>query len=646
MSVAVMKKLTVLAHADDTETILRRLIRLKCVEVKSHPAEGAGQARLACEEALAEAEHRVEQTREALVPLHKYSTKKKQLFVPQRTVSTAAFREDGSLERARNTVRSTLATLEEITATRAAIDRLEAEKQSYIPWLDYDMPLSVAGTETTTLLLGSLPAAIATDGLTEALADAAAYMETVHTDTTGIYISVICYKEGEEEALRLLSEYGFVKATFRDARDDTASVALARTEQDIRREEEHAEALTERLGTLAVQVEDVETLFDVEMTTLTMLQNKERLTLFGSCTVLEGWIPETCEEKVTRALDNYDCAYETEAPAPGEEPPVLLCNNGFATNFEWVLGMYSYPAYGKFDPTFIMSIFYFIIFGLMFADVGYGLMLTVACFGAVALLHPREGMKRFLLMFGYCGISCMIMGAIFGGWFGDLPFAVMQNMFGIENAKEKYALFNGFWFNPLDNPIGFLAVSLAIGGVHLITGMAIQFWQLCRRGQVIDALCDIAAYWLMFAGIGLLVAVPAVGKWVCIVAAAIIVLTHGRSSKNIFGKLVKGVLGLYDLISYASDLLSYSRILALGLAAAVIGQVVNILGTMAGGGVVGFIALIVAFLLGHTLNLALNVLGTFVHTSRLQYIEFFGKFFEDGGVPFAPAKPSDTYTTE
>jgi len=149
---------------------------------------------------------------------------------------------------------------------------------------------------------------------------------------------------------------------------------------------------------------------------------------------------------------------------------------------------------------------------------------------------------------------------------------------------------------------------------------------------------------VLFAGLGLLALKPEIGKWVALMGVAMLVLTQGRAEKNILMKLFKGVGSLYDLISYASDLLSYSRILALGLASAVIAQVVNILATLAGPSVVGFIAMALIFILGHVLNLVINVLGTFVHTSRLQYIEFFNKFFVDGGKPFRPLAPSEEYT--
>jgi len=344
-------------------------------------------------------------------------------------------------------------------------------------------------------------------------------------------------------------------------------------------------------------------------------------------------------------LSGYECAYECRDPIGGEDPPILLRNNGFAMNFEWVVGMYSYPKYGRFDPTAIMSIFYFLIFGLMFADVGYGLLLVVGGFGGAWLLGPRASLRRMLCMFGYCGISAILMGVIFGGWFGDLPVAVMQNLLGVSvDSGVGHFFGSGLWFNPLDNPLEFLIFALAVGGVHLIAGMAVRFYILCKDGKAGEAFCTIAPYWVLFAGLLTLLVHKTAGIAVSVAGGALIVLLNGYGIRNPFKRLFKGLGGLYGLINYASDLLSYSRILALGLVAAVIAKVINMITALGDNGVFGAIVMVVVLIVGHALNLAINVLGSFVHTSRLQYMEFFGKFYEDGGRAFEPAVPTEKYS--
>lgn len=646
MSVTPMKRLTVISPRESADALTRKLIRLRCVQVEKATAPDVPLQPMGDGRDRAQAERELTEIQETIALLQPYSHKKTGFFPQPLEVSLEEFSHDGRADAAKEQMQKARRLAGVRDDGRAEEARLRQLVQSLVPWQPYDWPLGESETTSTLTLFGTLPAATSLEEVTGALAEITAYPEEVSCDGTTRYLTVLTLRQTETVTMRALAPLGFVRVSFPTELSDTPDACRAALEERIAALHTERSDTEKQLEELAEDLDRLKILCDLRATEVGARTVEEKLGTTTCTALLSGWVPAREEKRVCALLENGEYAYELSDPAPGEDAPVLLDNPGVTRNFEWVLGMYSYPKYGTFDPTVIMSIFYFIIFGMMFADVGYGLMLVLGCFGAVHFLKPREGMKRFLLMFGYCGISCMIMGAIFGGWFGDLPYAILQNMFGIEDAKERFSYFNGLWFNPLDDPMMFLVASLGIGAVHLLTGMAIRFWILCREKRVWDAVCDILFYWVMFAGLALLFLAPAVGKWVTIAGAVLIVLTHGRDARTVPARLVKGLLGLYDLISYASDLLSYSRILALGLAAAVIGMVVNILGTMAGGGVVGFLALIVAFLLGHTLNLALNVLGTFVHTSRLQYIEFFGKFFEDGGTPFHPEKPSEVYTLD
>ena len=651
-----MKKLTVFAYNADADAVIRKLMSLKCVQIETLDKESSEEllplARVGCDSDRSELESSLSAITDAINTLDRYTHRKKSLFKQKIRVSQDKFVADGYADKARFAVKSANNAVARQNEIKNEINRHRASVLSAQPWVAYDLPLGFGGTRTTDVILGSLPAGSDLNIIGRELYEAGAVAERVSADTSGIYVALVCFGGDTDGVMKVLSKYAFTRLSFNGI-NQTASDYIAQINKKISSLEEEYQALNNKLTAIADSITAVEVLYDVEQTSLTATINKQKLLSTDSAVIISAWIPERCEARVCSALDKFECAYETEVPTEEDNPPILLENNGYAKNFEWVLGMYSYPAYGKFDPTFIMSIFYFIIFGIMFADAGYGLLLSLICFAAVKLIHPSESMKRFLLMFGYCGISCIIFGVLFGAYFGDLPFAIMKNMFGMTDAQlPNLALLGGaaptlaLLFDPLQNPMGFLIISLGVGAVHLIAGMAVKFVLMCREGNWLDAVLDIGAYWLLFAGVGLIFIFQPVGIWVTVAAVALIVLTHGRGEKNIVMKFLKGLLGIYDLINYVSDLLSYSRILALGLAAGVIAQVVNILGTMGGATVGGFIALIIAFLVGHLLNIALNVLGTFVHTSRLQYIEFFNKFYEDGGRPFEPATPSDKYTNE
>ncbi len=683
MSVSVMKKLTVLASRRDADKLVRRLVRLRCAELRTvRPDDlpgGEALMRYECEAARAEAERRVADVSAALPYLEHYTSKAKPWNRKPIAVTAEAFRASGSYEAARAVVAEVLELRDAQTTCRTEYNRYEAMRRSLAPWLEYDAPLGTADTARCEVWLGTVPMRVpltevidrvshtpahgdrrehpAVDAVTSAALHVGIEEVSCRADT-GRCMAVVLLREESDAVARALTEVGFIRVSFKSlpspgtAREN--DLICARRMDEL---ENQLQQYTDRLRRLAAMTEDLEVLYDIEMTSLIAAQQKQKLAATEQCVVLEAWVPAERDARVAAALDRLPCAYEMAAPAEGEEPPVLLRNNGFASNFEWVVGMYAYPKYGTYDPTFIMSIFYFFIFGIMFADVGYGALLLLGGFLLPRLLHMQGNMKRMLNMFGYCGISCILLGVVFGGWFGDLPYALMTGFFGYESteaAKEAFPLFNGLvitWnrepisLNPLENPMAFLVISLVVGAVHLIAGMAVKFVLLCRQGEVFAAVFDIGSYWVLFAGLGLLALSPTVGWIVLGIGVLMIVGTQGRSQKNIVMKFLMGLKGLYDLISYASDLLSYCRILALGLAAGVVGQVINLLATMGGPTLPGFILLVVVMLLGHTLNMAINILGSFVHTSRLQYLEFFGKFYEDGGVPFDPAHPSDRYST-
>ena len=643
MAILKMKKLTVFAHRCDADALMRRLMRLRCVELKRSETETDEPLPLYGNAAkCAELEKRISKIENAVSVLSKYSSGKKGLVSSAVSVRLDKFQSDGSYSHA-------LGIADEVLEINTRLAELKNDETKYMaaaaslsPWRSYELPLDFEGTKACLVTAVIFPSSITDKKIEEALEDTAAWALRVGEDKTAACYSLICHRGDEEEVLRRLGNIGMLKAPLENFKG-TAARAFDNVNKSIKAVKEKQNAAKERLRELATSLEAVKILYDAEMTALKAERAKGNLALTELCVLLEGWIPQKDANKVSSLLSKFGCAFEIEDPGEDEEPPVLLKNNFFASAFEWVLGMYSYPKYGRYDPTFIMSIFYFIIFGLMFADVGYGFILTVACFGAIKLLNPRKGMRNFLAMFGYCGISSMIMGVLFGAYFGNMPQAFTENMLGVAGAGTTMQ--TAVLFDPLQDPMSFLLISVAIGAVHLIAGMAVKFYILCKDGQWVDALCNIAPWWLTFAGVGLALLFPW-GKYVAIAGAASIVLANGRNEKNIIMKFAKGLLGLYGVVNYVSDLLSYSRILALGLAASVIAQVVNTMGTMGGASIVGFLMMVVIFVVGHILNLAINVLGTFVHTSRLQYIEFFGKFYEDGGKPFDPIAPSDKYTTE
>ncbi len=641
MSTCVMKRLTVWAPAEDADAVSRKLVRLRCVDIDvAEPEADKSLTKYDPSARIRECEAQLAAIESAMQPLYPYSQKKGGLVRQPIKVNREAVAADaGGI---RSETEEAVRKINEITkrqgeALREIADA-EAEISAVKPWMGCGFALDAAGTEHTRLCFGSLPLTLEGAQLDERLEDIAVAWRMVSSDPQSRYAVFVAESSDYDELLRRLSSVGFVRAVFEAGCGSAEEIFAAATRRRDALMAERTE-LKKSLMSLAVKLDDLRVLWDTVSTELVSERVKEKLLSTGSCVLLEGWIPAKNQEKVASALEALECAYSFTDPKKGDDVPVKLENNRFASNFEWVVSMYSLPAYGTYDPTFFMSFFYILFFAMMFADVGYGLLLVLGGFLAPRILHMKPEKAKPFYMFGYCGVGSIITGVLFGGYFGDMPLAVMRALNPDAALPESLALVA----DPVADPMTFLLIGLALGVVHLIAGQAIKF-ALTWKTSPLDAICDYALFWLLYVGLLLLFLVPSVGKWVAIAAAAAIVLTGGRKEKNIFMRLPKGLLALYGLVNFGSDVLSYSRILALALSGTVLAQVMNILGTMGTSPVALIIGMLLCFLIGHVLNLVLSVLSAFVHTSRLQYIEFFGKFYEDGGRPYAPVEPSEKYS--
>jgi len=662
MAVSTMKKLSVIIMREDRDKFLRALQKLRCVDICQteappdsidlmnpayiYSSELEGTARLDVAQKSALLAKRTADARAAADFLAAYEMKKKGLFHPAPEVSLEEF-EACEVQEAEKDVEKALSLSDELIRTEAAITAAKAELDALEPWRHYRLPLPVAATEKTKTIGGFFPISTELRALETALSEMAVVFEVIGQNKSGITAALTAYAGDFEEAQRLLAAYGFTKAAVTATEEEGLAAGRIEAEKErLRTAEEKREVLKEDARNLAQNLLRIHTYIDRLSSDAARVEAEAKLRSTDKTLLLSGWIPAKAEADVRALLDSHSAAYEISDPEEGDNAPILLSNNQFASQFEPVLAMYSLPKYGTFDPTFIMSIFYMIIFGMMFADVGYGVVLSLGAFLMLKLMKPTGTMKPFLTMFALCGLSCIFMGILFGSYFGDLPARIAETFLGRPTWLKPIL------FDPMSGqgPMYFLIISLALGAIHLMAALTVKMVLLWRQGRIFAAICDVGSWLLIFLGIILYVVLSMVfgvsgtaGIVVALIGAAVVVCTAGRSAKNPIMKFLKGLLGLYDIISYASDLLSYSRILSLCLASAVIANVVNLLGTLPGPGFGSVIGLMIAFAVGHTLNMALNVLGTFVHTSRLHYIEFFGKFYEDGGRLFTPLTPRSKY---
>jgi len=286
-----------------------------------------------------------------------------------------------------------------------------------------------------------------------------------------------------------------------------------------------------------------------------------------------------------------------------------------------------------------MSFFYYLFFGMMLSDAGYGLIMVLGTLFVIIRLKPEGTTRMNMYKFLFCGVSSVIWGLMFGSFFGNVVNAVGTAFF------HSNVSLDALWFNPVEKPLEMLILSLILGFIHLMAGLALKFVNMWKHNDKLGAIFDVGSWWIVFTGLGMMIvnmAVPTglplekIGPWVAIAGAAMLVLTQGRSSPSIPGKIMGGLGSLYGISGYFSDTLSYSRLMALGLVTGIVGQVFNTIGTVIGSGIVRIFIFIPVFIFGHAVNLGISALGAYVHTNRLQYVEFFSKFYEGGGKAFSP----------
>ena len=367
--------------------------------------------------------------------------------------------------------------------------------------------------------------------------------------------------------------------------------------------------------------------------------------------IIEGWILEKDLNKLKNTL--YKKFKELEVvfsdPKETDDIPVALKNNKFVEPFESVTELYGIPKYTEFDPTPLFTPFYFIFFGMCLSDAGYGLVIAVLSYLALKKFKFEGMAKKFFGLFFLGGISTFIMGAIMGSWMGDTLNYLPENLLFIKTFLiDKIAL-----LDPIKNPMPLLLISLSLGVIQIYAGFIIKFIANVKENKIKTGLMDQGSWLLLISGILLFVIASTIGslagfkimaKYIMWAGLLFLVLTQGRSNKNIILKVAGGVISLYNLIGYFSDILSYSRLFALGLSTAVLAVVVNnFVMLFKDIPIVGIILAVLVFILGHLFNLVINGMGAFIHSTRLQYVEYFTKFYEGGGTPFKPFKVITKY---
>ena len=624
-----MKHLRLLGMESEREALLKAMQDMECVEISSiDGSEEALKSGFAKpdDKALMSAQEASRAYRTALASLDRFAPEKKGMFRKRQGVSRAAFFSAESEENARTaaeTINKDTRRLGEIESERT---KNEALRATLAPWLTVDAPLG--GADGALAVFFGTAGLNVTDDALKALADSLDGLLTwqqASSDRSLRYLLVMCHGSVKERALSALRDLGFSTVSFRGMTGTAKENDKALAENLAALEKERQE-IEQRIAGLGGKRETLLEASDRAAIALRREEAKSRLVGTDKVFLLEGWLPADRCAEIEKTLKPFTCAIETREPTEDEYPqvPVQLKNNKLTRPLNMVTEMYSLPAYGTLDPNPLMAPFFILFYGIMMADMGYGLLMMIASVIISKKYRPKGTSGELFSLLGLCGISTFIMGALTGGFFGDF----LTQLVAIVSPGTVFALPK--LFDPLDDLTMILIGSMALGMVQIVTGMAISLIEKCKRKKFLDAFFEEITWWIVFVGIAFL----ALGKGAAVlyVGCALVLLGPIVQGKG-WGKLT-GVFGsLYNHVTgYFGDILSYTRLMALRLAGSEIAQVFNMLAAMPG----NVIAFIIISMLGNAMNFGLNLLGCYVHDLRLQCLEFFNKFYVDGGKPFHP----------
>ena len=628
MAIVEMKHMDMLALDRDRHELLAAIQKLGCVQVIQADTEDVTFNKPSAMAELPGLEEQLTRVGWAISRLVKHDNTKKPFMADKPSIDTA---QSEAVLLQQNQLMETVETLEalerEAGDLRGQSARIEALSEQLRPWQNLQIPPSdVHTTRNTFALLGSVQKASWEIWQAENTFGELCTVEQISTQRDLAYVYVLCHNSQREHAMAILKEGGFTAASLPHGnllvREQLAE--LAEEQQKI---EQRQQGIILDTAALVVNLVPLKQLYDVLASKRARLYAVERFAVSEHTFFLQAWVPETMTKTVEEQLKlvSPSVALSFYDPAEGEEPPVLLHNSAAVTPFESVVSSFSLPAPFSVDPTAVMMPFFINFMGMMVSDAGYGLMMAIVAPLLIKALKPSKSTQRMLWLIMGGGLMTIFWGLMYNSWFGYAPLPTV--------------------FDPMNNAMPVMATCIGLGALHLFAGLGMAAYLNIRRGQVLDMLCDQVSWFMLIVGLGLMLVVPAVGQWMAIAGAAIVVLTAGRKkSKNPIKRLISGLGALYNVTGWVSDLLSYIRLFGMGLATGVIGMVINILvGMIAGGGIIGMVLGAAVFVGGHLFNAGINIFGAYVHSCRLQYIEFFGKFYEDGGIPFRPLVTSNSY---
>ncbi len=632
MAIAQMKHLLMLSPLSDENKLLRAMQKLRCVQIEKN--EEAGDTVPAVEG--------IEQTRDhlkrilwALDKLARFDRDPKPMF---NTFPEADAQAVAETEANREELLGMIGRMEEAERRRNEMHAQDVHDQAWLdqyrPWSGLDEPpgkiLTARGT--VRFVLGTLPASSLGKLEDELTKLGLSGYEQVGTNRDQACVLVSCHREKEKELSAILDACDFTTENFLPPGDQNIPDFISGIEKNLKERDEERARLDQDIVFCSENIPQLKILYELESAELRRKESAQRFIVTESTFLMTGWVPAENADRLTAKISEISpsTCIELRDPEESENPPIRLKNTRFASAFEPVVEGYSLPDYRGIDPTAVMAPFYACLFGMMVSDAGYGALMVLALPVFMKIRKIRFENAKMLWLLTWGGVATVIWGLIYNTVFGfnPLPVSILDSV---------------------NNSLPVMAVCVGMGAIHLFTGLGVGAYMNFKRHQPMAAFADQIAWATLLIGLGLLILgdpMKKVGIALALASVLIILLFTKRGEKNPLKRITGGLGALYGITSWVSDLLSYMRLFGMGLATGVIGMVFNqLIGMVWDAGVIGKVLGAVLFVGCHGFNLAINALGAYVHSCRLQYIEFFGKFYEEGGKPFEPLDTKTKYVS-
>jgi V/A-type H+-transporting ATPase subunit I len=565
----------------------------------------------------------------------------KKLSIEPDTIAKSGLKKVVEEKGAQSIKEEALKTEREIEERENKTKELLQKIDELVPLQDFQAPLNLLHSQGQFRVLISKLDGEAFHNLVRSDVSELLHMEKISGEET-VYFSIVYHTSVEGAVHQLEKDFHFEplslpETSYPDSPKRISEI-INEWEEKIRVLEQENEQFCLQSAEIAKQTVVLRYYFDYLQSELEKESAKERFFFTQKTCVINGWLGERdyplLEEVIVR---HKEASVEKIKKEEEEAPPVIYKNNRIVSPFELIVNLYSPPNPKEVDPTPILMPFYTIFFGLCLTDAGYGLVVALMTLLGIVILKPRNGVRKFLTLFFILGAATFVIGALIGTVFGIDFNALPESLLWLKEARYKIMIFDSS-----KDVLTFFGLALALGVLHLIAGYVIKIFMLIKSGDWAEAVCDHLPWiFLLLSPVPMLLSKPfpqhqdllktlffvLIGLW-----GGILLFFSERSSWNPLKRIGKGIFTIYGATGVLADVLSYSRLLALGLATGVIASVMNTLAGMIKQlpiiGIVGFVGVLI---IGHLFNLFISGLSAFVHSIRLQFMEFFTKFYTGEG---------------